>query len=210
MIALGVLISGTGSNLGAILEAIAAGTLDARVVLVVSNRADAKGLERAAAHAVPSIVLSHRAHADRAAYDRALVAVLREHGAEYVVLAGFMRIITTELLEAFADRVINIHPSILPAFPGVDAQAQALAHGVKITGCTTHFVDVGVDSGPIIGQRAVPVLDGDTRDALAARILVEEHALMVHTLQALAGGELAIETDASTGRRRVVRRSPPP
>lgn len=204
-LALGVLVSGTGSNLGAILAAIAEGRLDARVAVVVSNKPGVKALERAAEHGVPAVVLTKKEHPDRDAYDRALVAALRSHGAEWVVLAGFMRIVGPALLGAFPDQIINIHPSLLPAFPGVDAQAQALAHGVKISGCTTHFVDGGMDTGPIIAQRAVPVLDGDTRDALAARILVEEHALMVHTLAEIARGALALEADAQTGRRRVVR-----
>jgi phosphoribosylglycinamide formyltransferase-1 len=189
-LALGVLVSGTGSNLGAILAAIAEGNLDARVGVVVSNKADAKGLDRARDHGVAAIVLSHKGHADRDAYDRALVDALRAHGVEWVVLAGFMRIVGRGFLDAFPGRVINIHPSLLPAFPGVDAQAQAIARGVKISGCTTHFVDGGVDTGPIIAQRAVPVLEGDTRDALAARILVEEHALLVETLQRIARGDV--------------------
>lgn len=190
-LALGVLVSGTGSNLGAILAAIAEGRLDARVRVVVSNKADVKGLDRARDHGVPAVVLSHTGHADRGAYDRALVDSLRDHGVEWVVLAGFMRIVGRQFLDAFPGRVINIHPSLLPAFPGVDAQAQAIARGVKITGCTTHFVDGGVDTGPIIGQRAVPVLDGDSRDTLAARILVEEHALLVETLRRVAAGDVS-------------------
>ncbi|MFO0618454.1 MAG: phosphoribosylglycinamide formyltransferase [Polyangiaceae bacterium] len=189
-LALGVLISGTGSNLGAILAAVAEGRLDATVRVVASNKADALGLDRARNHGVPAVVLPHQAYADRAAYDAALVEVLRAHGVEWVVLAGFMRIVGPAFLGAFPGRVINIHPSLLPAFPGVDAQAQALARGVKVTGCTTHFVDGGVDTGPIIGQRAVRVEEGDTRDALAARILVEEHALLVETLQRVASGEV--------------------
>lgn len=200
-LALGVLVSGTGSNLGAILAAIAEGRLDARVHVVVSNRAEAKGLDRARDHGVPAVFLSHKGHADRDAYDRALVDALRDHGVEWIVLAGFMRIVGRAFLDAFPGRVINIHPSLLPAFPGVDAQAQAIARGVKISGCTTHFVDGGVDTGPIIAQRAVPVLDGDTRDALAARILVEEHGLLVETLQRIASGSVLAIREATSGAR---------
>jgi phosphoribosylglycinamide formyltransferase-1 len=204
---LGVLVSGTGTNLQAILDAIAEGRLDARVRVVISNKAGAKGLDRARAHDVPALVVSHRDHETRESFDRALVEALRAHGVDLVVLAGFMRVVTSTLLDAFRDRVVNIHPSLLPAFPGVDAQAQALAYGVKVSGCSVHFVDGGVDSGPIIGQRSVPVLDGDTRDTLATRILAEEHALLVESLAELARGELELETSES-GRRRVIRRPP--
>ena len=202
---LGVLVSGTGTNLQAILDAVAEGRLDARVRVVLSNKAGAKGLDRARAHDVPTVVVSHRDHESRESFDRAVVEALRAHDVDHVVLAGFMRVITSVLLDAFPDRVVNIHPSLLPAFPGVDAQAQALAHGVKVSGCTVHFVDGGVDSGPIIGQRSVPVLDGDTRDVLATRILAEEHRLLVESLEALARGELVLERGES-GRRRVIRK----
>jgi phosphoribosylglycinamide formyltransferase-1 len=202
---LGVLISGTGTNLGAILEAAAERRLDARVRVVISNKAGARGLERARLHGVPAIVVSHREHADREAFDRALVAVLREHGVDTIVLAGFMRVLTHVFLDAFADRIVNIHPSLLPAFPGVDAQAQAIAYGAKVSGCTVHFVDGGVDTGPIIAQRAVPVLEGDDRDALVGRILVEEHRLLVESLIELARGDLELAS-LPGGRRRVLRR----
>jgi len=190
---LGVLVSGSGTNLQAILDAVQAGRLDARVRVVVSNRAEAQGLARAAAADVPTRVVSHRDYPDRPSFDRALVGVLRDAGVRWVVLAGFMRIVTAELLDAFPQRVINIHPSLLPAFPGVDAQAQALAYGVRVTGCTVHLVDAGTDTGPIVGQRAVPVLDGDDRAALAARILEQEHALLVEVLQGVAAGRLRVE-----------------
>jgi phosphoribosylglycinamide formyltransferase-1 len=189
---LGVLVSGSGTNLQAILDAVQAGRLDARVRVVVSNRAEAQGLARAAAAGVPTQVVSHRDYPDRPSFDRAVVGVLRDAGARWVVLAGFMRIVTAELLDAFPQRVINIHPSLLPAFPGVDAQAQALAYGVRVTGCTVHLVDAGTDTGPIIGQRAVPVLDGDDRATLAARILEQEHALLVEVLQGVAAGRLRV------------------
>jgi phosphoribosylglycinamide formyltransferase-1 len=204
---LGVLISGTGTNLTAILEAIAEGRLDARVRVVVSNKADAKGLERARAHGVPAVVVSHRDHTGREAFDAELVRVLRAHAVEHVVLAGFMRVVTRVFLDAFPDRVVNIHPSLLPSFPGVDAQAQAIAYGAKVSGCTVHFVELGVDSGPIIAQRAVPLVEGDDRDALAARILREEHTLLVESLAALGRGELEIGGGEASGRRRVTRRA---
>jgi phosphoribosylglycinamide formyltransferase-1 len=201
---LGVLISGRGSNLGAILDAIAAGALDARVRVVISNKAGAGGLEIARAAGVPTVVIPHGAHPDRASFDAALVAALREAGAACVVLAGFMRLVTPVLLDAFPYRVVNIHPSLLPAFPGVDAQAQALAYGARITGCTVHLVDAGTDTGPVLAQAAVPVLAGDDRDALAARILAREHELLVLALGWLAQGLVEIEAGAP-GKRPIVR-----
>jgi phosphoribosylglycinamide formyltransferase 1 len=191
MLDLGVLISGRGSNLQAILDAIAQGRLDARVRVVVSNVAGAAGLERAAQAGVPTEVISHRGR-DRQSFDEALVARLRAAEVSWVVLAGFMRIVTPVFLRAFPDRVINIHPSLLPAFPGVDAQAQALAHGVKVSGCTVHLVTEGVDAGPIIAQAAVPVLPGDDRDALAERILAREHETLVQALQYAAEHRLHV------------------
>jgi phosphoribosylglycinamide formyltransferase-1 len=190
---LGVLLSGRGSNLGAILEAIAKKELAAEVALVISNKPGAAGLERAAEHEVPTRVVDHRAYADRESFDHALVDHLREANVDCVVLAGFMRIVTRVLLDAFPNRVVNIHPSLLPAFPGVDAQAQALAYGARVTGCTVHLVDAGTDTGPIIAQAAVPILATDTRDALANRILVEEHKLLVHALRLLAEGKVRVE-----------------
>jgi phosphoribosylglycinamide formyltransferase-1 len=204
---LGVLVSGRGTNLQAILDAIAAGRLDARVRVVVSNRPDAAALARAEAASVPTRVIPHGAFPDRAAFDAALVEALREAGAEWVVLAGFMRLLTPVLLDAFPHRVVNVHPSLLPAFPGVDAQAQALAYGVRVTGCTVHLVDAGTDTGPILAQAAVPVLDGDTRDTLADRILVHEHELLVGTLASIAAGGLVVEpalTPAGRPRIRLV------
>lgn len=200
---LGVLISGRGSNLSAILEAIAAGALDARVRLVISNKASAAGLDHARAAGIPTLVVPHAAYPDRTSFDAALVAALREHGVTWVVLAGFMRLVTPVLLDAFPYRVVNIHPSLLPAFPGVDAQAQALAYGARITGCTVHLVDAGTDSGPILAQAAVPVLEGDTRDSLAARILVQEHALLVRVLAGLGAGKLHVAPGEPGARPRV-------
>ena len=202
---LGVLISGRGSNLAAILAAIADGTLPARVALVVSNKPDAPGLARAAAAGVPTRVVPHGAYPDRAAFDAALVAALREAAVSVVVLAGFMRLLTPVLLDAFPDRVVNIHPALLPSFPGVDAQAQALAYGARISGCTVHFVDAGTDTGPIIAQAAVPVLEGDDRDALAARILPREHELLVRALGWIAAGKVTVIPPAAPGGRATVR-----
>lgn len=192
-LALGVLVSGSGSNLQAILDACANGSLDATVKVVLSNKPEVYALERAARAGVAHTVLSHKGFASREAYDGALVRVLREHGVDTVVLAGFMRIVTPTLLEAFAQRVINVHPALLPAFPGVDGQKQAWDYGAKIAGCTVHFVDAGTDTGPIIAQSAVPVLEEDTVDSLRARILVEEHRLLPSALQLLAQGRLAID-----------------
>ncbi len=201
---LGVLISGRGSNLQAILDAIAKGELDARVRIVISNRAGAPGLARAEAAGVPTKVLSHKDHPDRASFDAALARELGQAGATWVVLAGFMRIVTDVLLDAFPGRVLNIHPSLLPAFPGVSAQAQALAHGVRITGCTVHLVDAGTDTGPILAQAAVPVQVGDTEESLSARILAREHELLVHVLAAIAAGNLTVlPAAAPSGRPRV-------
>jgi phosphoribosylglycinamide formyltransferase-1 len=200
---LGVLISGTGTNLAAIISEIEAGRLDARIRLVLSNKADAGGLERATKAGVPTRVLSHRDFASREAFDGAMVEALRTAGAEWIVLAGFMRVVTPVFLDAYRDRVINIHPALLPAFPGVDAQAQAIAYGVKVSGCTVHFVDPGVDTGPIILQEVVPVLDGDDRSALAARILEREHALLLRAITLVAQGRVRIEEAPAGGRRRV-------
>ncbi len=200
---LGVLLSGRGSNLAAILEATASGALAAEVALVISNKAGAAGLERAEAHGVPTAVVDHKAYADRESFDHALVDYLREAKVDCVVLAGFMRIVTRVLLDAFPNRVVNIHPSLLPAFPGVDAQAQAFAYGARVSGCTVHLVDAGTDTGPVIAQAAVPVLASDTRDALAERILIEEHRLLVHVLRLLAEGRIRVEADAAGERARV-------
>ena len=186
---LGVLISGRGSNLQAILDATASGRLEASVAVVVSNRADAPGLQRARAAGVPSRVLDHRVCTSRAEYDAALVAELRRHEVGLVCLAGFMRLLGPTFLDAFPNAVLNVHPSLLPAFPGLDAQRQAVDHGVKVAGCTVHFVTAELDAGPIILQAAVPVLPADTADTLAARILVEEHRLYPAAIATvLAGG----------------------
>lgn len=189
---LGILVSGSGTNLQAILDAVADGRLDAEVRVVISNQPTARALDRAKAVGVATCVISHRELPDRAAFDARVVGTLREAGVTHVVLAGFMRLVTHVLLDAFPWRVINIHPALLPAFPGVHAQKQALAYGVKITGCTVHFVDAGTDSGPIIAQTAVPVLDGDTEETLGLRILVEEHELLVSVLGAISDGRVRV------------------
>lgn len=200
---LGVLISGRGSNLQAILDAIAEDRLAAEIGLVISNKPKALGLERAAAAGVPTRVIDHRDHAARESFDAAVVESLVEAGVEWVVLAGFMRIVTPVFLRAFEGRVINIHPSLLPAFPGVDAQGQAIAYGVRVSGCTVHLVNEGVDAGPIIAQAVVPVRRDDDRDALAARILAREHELLVRVLGWIAEGRFALEQGAE-GRPRVM------
>ncbi len=198
---LGVLISGRGSNLGAILDATAERRLDARVRLVVSNRADAAGLERARLAGVATAVVDHKAHPDRESFDRALVRLFCAAGVDWLVLAGFMRIVTGTLLSAFPDRVVNIHPALLPAFPGVDAQAQAIAYGVRVTGCTVHLVNEGVDTGPILAQSIEPVLPTDTRDTLAARLLPREHDLLVRALGWIADGRLTVHRAPASGAR---------
>lgn len=190
---LGVLVSGSGTNLQALLDAEAAGGLSGSVRVVISNKPGVAALDRAAKRGVPWAVISHRDHPTREDFDRALVAALREHGVELVVLAGFMRIVTRVLLDAFPLRVVNVHPSLLPAFPGVDAQAQALAYGVKVTGCTVHLVDAGVDTGPILAQTPVAVLDDDTVDTLKARILREEHRALVAAVNAVATGRARLD-----------------
>lgn len=200
---LGVLVSGGGTNLGAILSAVASGALAADVRVVVSNKPEAGGLERARAAGVEAVAIPHRGFASREAFDQAVVDCLRAHDVEWVVLAGFMRVVTPVLLDAFPRRVINIHPALLPAFPGVDGPGQALRYGVKVAGCTVHLVDAGVDTGPVIAQAAVPVLDDDDRDRLAARILVEEHKLLVEVLRWVSEGRVRV-VEPVEGRCRVV------
>lgn len=197
-----VLVSGGGSNLRAVLEAIDGGSLRARVAVVVSSRGDAGALEHARRHGVPAVVCSPRSFPSREAYDAALVATLRDHGVELVVLAGFMRVVTEVLLEAFPDRVVNVHPSLLPAFPGLHAQAQAFDYGVKVAGCTVHLVDGGVDTGPIIAQEVVDVREGDDAESLRLRILEREHALLPRVLGWFAAGRIVVERREG-GRARV-------
>jgi len=170
-----VLISGRGSNLQAIVDAIREGRLDARIAVVISNRADAYGLERARAAGIEALCISHRAFPTREAFEAALVAELRARDVGLVCLAGFMRLLGPAFVEAFPNAILNIHPSLLPSFPGLDAQRQAVEHGVKVSGVTVHLVDCQLDAGPIVVQRAVPVRDDDTAETLANRILAVEH-----------------------------------
>lgn len=187
-IPVGILISGRGSNMQAIVQAIAAGSLDATVRVVVSNRAEAPGLEWARSQGLETRVLSHRQFPTREAYDAALAGTLRELGAQLVCLAGFMRVLGPTFCEAFPNAVLNVHPSLLPAFPGVDAQRQALEYGVKVSGVTVHFVTPELDAGPIIEQVVVPVHDDDTAESLSARILVEEHRVFPRAIQKIVRG----------------------
>ncbi|MDP9000631.1 MAG: phosphoribosylglycinamide formyltransferase [Myxococcota bacterium] len=205
MIVLGVLVSGDGTNLQAILDAVADGTLDARVALVLSNVSGAGALSRARKAGVETAVIEHGNFADRRAFDGALVEGLRSRGVEVVVLAGFMRLVTDVLLGAFPCRVVNVHPSLLPAFPGVHAQKQALDYGARVSGCTVHFVDGGTDTGPIVAQAVVPVLDDDDDASLRARILVREHELLPRVLQWMAEGRVTVEAPAVPGGRARVR-----
>ncbi len=187
-----VLASGRGSNLQSILEATAPRAFPAEVVLVVSDRAGALALERARRRDIAAIVLDPKAYADRDAYDAALRVLLEEHGVGLVCLAGFMRILGGAFVRAFAGRILNIHPSLLPAFPGLAAQRQALEYGVKIAGATVHLVDEGVDTGPIVLQASVPVLPEDTEASLGARILAAEHRLYPEAIRLFATGRLRI------------------
>ena len=172
---LGILISGRGSNMQAILDATRQGELDARVGIVVSNVASAPGLARAQEAGVPTTVIDHKAFSSREAFDRAVIDELQRREVDLVCLAGFMRLLSPLFVRAFPGRILNIHPSLLPSFPGLDAQRQALEHGVKVTGCTVHIVDEELDHGPIVLQTAVPVREDDTEETLSDRILAEEH-----------------------------------
>ena len=186
---LGVLISGRGSNLQALIEAINGAQLSARIGVVISNKPGAAGLERAREAGLETLVVNHRDFSDRNAFDLAVAGELKRRGVGLVCLAGFMRLIGPQLLEAFPNAILNIHPSLLPSFPGVDAQAQAIAHGVKVSGVTVHMVTGELDGGPIIVQATVPVLDDDTPASLSARILVQEHRVYPEAVRlVLAGG----------------------
>ncbi|HYA16182.1 MAG TPA: phosphoribosylglycinamide formyltransferase [Bryobacteraceae bacterium] len=189
---LGILISGRGSNFEAIAGSIARHKLDAEIAVVISNRASAPGLEIARQRGIPQRFLSS-AGLEREAYDKLLIEELRTHEVDLVCLAGFMRLLSASFVRAFPNRVLNIHPSLLPAFPGLDAQRQALEHGVKITGCTVHLVDEFLDSGPIVIQAAVPVLDDDTVESLSARILVQEHSIYPAAIQYFADNRIELE-----------------
>jgi len=192
-----VLASGRGSNLQAIIDAIEAGRVQARIVAVISNKKEAPALDRARKHGLPDLFVDPKPFAgrpdSREAYDRALLETLRQHDVELVLLAGYMKIVTAVLVNAYANRMMNIHPSLLPSFPGLDVQRKAIDWGCKLAGCTVHFVTEGVDEGPIILQAAVPILDSDMPDTLAARILEQEHKIYPRAVQLFAKGRLRVD-----------------
>jgi phosphoribosylglycinamide formyltransferase-1 len=190
---LAVLLSGRGSNFEAIHQAIENGALDAQIVCVLSNRPDARGIERARELGLEARVFDHKQYPTRAAHEEDVLRALAEAEPDFIVLAGYMRLLSPAFVAAFPHRIVNIHPSLLPAFPGIDAQAQAVAYGVKVSGCTVHFVDENLDAGPILVQRAVPVRDDDTAETLAARILEQEHAAYVEALVALGTKRWRVE-----------------
>ena len=196
---LGVLISGRGSNLQSIVDAIRRGELQAEIAVVISNRQEAAGLMRAREARLETVCVLQKDYASRELYDAAVVRVLQAHGVDLVCLAGFMRLIGEPLLEAFPNRILNVHPSLLPAFPGLDAQRQALEHGVRVAGATVHLVDAELDGGAIVLQAAVPVLDADSVESLSARILVEEHRLYPRAIARVLDGKWQL-----VGRRFVV------
>lgn len=192
LLRLGVLASGRGSNLQAIIDAIEAGRLRAHLAVVISDRADAQALERARRHGSPALFVNPKEHPSREAFDKAVMALLETYRVELVCLAGFMRLLSHAFVGTWRGRIMNIHPALLPAFPGLHAQRKALEHGVKVAGCTVHFVDEGVDTGPIIIQAAVPVREDDTEETLSARILVEEHRIYPAAIQLFADGRLEL------------------
>jgi len=196
---LGILISGRGSNFQAIADHIDAGKLDAEIAIVISNRGDAPGLDIARSRGIPAVCIPSKG-LDREVYDRQLVEELCRHQVDLVCLAGFMRLLSATFIRAFANRILNIHPSLLPAFPGLDAQHQAFDHGVKIAGCTVHFVDEDLDAGPIVLQATVPVYDDDTVERLSARILEQEHRIYSEAIGIVLSGGWTIEG------RRVIRK----
>ena len=189
---LAILLSGRGSNFAAIHEAIARGELDAEIVSVISNRPNAPGIDRARALGLPAQVIDHRAFDSRAAHEAEVLRILDNALPDVIALAGYMRLLSTAFIAAYPMKIVNIHPSLLPSFPGVDAQEQAVAYGVKVSGCTVHFVDENLDAGPIIVQRTVPVHDDDNASSLAARILEQEHVAYVEALRKLAGGRYRV------------------
>jgi len=190
---LAVLLSGRGSNFQAIHEAVKSGELPAEIACVISNRPDAPGIHVAQEYGYAAHVIDHKAFANRAAHEAEVLRVIEDAGADFIALAGYMRLLSASFIERYRNRIVNIHPSLLPSFPGVDAQAQAIAYGVKVSGCTVHFVDEHLDAGPIIVQRAVEVLENDTAESLAARILIQEHEAYVEALARLATTRWRIE-----------------
>ncbi len=192
-IKLGILVSGNGSNLQAIIDAIEAGGLNARIACVVSNNPGAFALTRASRHNIPVVIHENRGFTNRSEYDAALVKILRDHGVELVILAGYMRILSEVMVTAFPNAIMNIHPALLPAFPGLHAQKQALDYGVRFSGCTVHFVDCGTDTGPIILQSVVPVEQDDTEESLSARIQKEEHRTYPEAVRLFCEGRIRLE-----------------
>lgn len=192
-IRLGVLISGRGSNLQSIIDASKKGAIDAEIAIVISDKKDAYGLVRAKENDIPTLFLSPKDYRNREEFDEKVVEELNKHKVDLVLLAGFMRIVTPALIEPFRDRIMNIHPALLPSFPGLDAQKQAFEHGVKFSGCTVHFVEEGMDEGPIIIQAVVPVMDNDTVDTLSELILKYEHKIYPIAIQLFAEGRLKVE-----------------
>jgi len=193
LLKLGVLISGNGSNLQSIIDHIEKSSLKATIKIVISNNPDAFGLTRAKKHGIPVVVLKNGDFKNKEDFDLELIRILRNNEVDLVILAGFMRIITPAFLKAFSGKIMNIHPALLPSFPGLHGQKQALEYGVKISGCTVHFVDEGVDTGPIIIQSAVQVFDNDTEETLATRILKEEHRIYPQAIQLFAEGKIEIK-----------------
>jgi len=190
---LAVLVSGNGSNLQVIIDKIEAGDINARIACVISNNPEAYALSRAKAHNIPAIIHENRSFSGRREFDAALVCTLQEYGVKLVVLAGFMRILSEVMVNAFPNAIINIHPALLPAFPGLHAQQQALDYGVKFSGCTVHFVDCGTDTGPIILQSVVPVMPDDTEEKLSARIQAEEHLALPEAIKFCTEGRISVE-----------------
>jgi len=188
-----VLVSGGGSNLQSLIDSIESGSINAEIALVLSNKEGVYGLERAARHNIPTVVIKHGDFPDRESFESRLIEVIDGHGAELVVLAGFMRVLTPLFVGHYHHRIMNIHPAILPSFPGIHGQKQALDYGVRFAGCTTHFVDEGTDTGPIILQTVVPILPDDTEESLSARILAEEHRIYPESLRLWAEDRLLIE-----------------
>jgi phosphoribosylglycinamide formyltransferase-1 len=197
---LAVLLSGRGSNFEAIHNAIQDGELNAEIVCVITNRPDAPGYQCARKWGYDSYVIDHRQFASRDAHEEEVLRVLEKAKPDYIALAGYMRLLSPSFVERYRNRILNIHPSLLPSFPGVEAQAQAIAHGVKISGCTVHIVDENLDAGPILVQRAVEVRDDDTAESLAARILVEEHKAYVDALKGLASKPPSLQASKTSGR----------
>lgn len=202
-IRLGILASGSGSNLQAIIDSIESGYLPCEIAVVISDKPDAYALKRAGKNGIATHIVEPRKFRDREAFDAELVRVLKSHGVDLVILAGFMRVVTKVLINAFPMKVMNIHPALLPSFPGLHVQKKAIEYGAKFSGCTVHFVDEGVDTGPIIIQTVVPILDDDTKESLSARILKEEHRIYPYAIRLFAEGRLEVK------RRRVIAKDHP-